>query len=70
MKYNEISHPGFENNTFEEVKLFIKESKKYISNVVATVVGVPDQVDIKKCERIVKDELGVKFRVRSYNVLG
>tara|TARA_B100000315_G_scaffold159774_1_gene148319 strand:- start:1286 stop:2632 length:1347 start_codon:yes stop_codon:yes gene_type:complete len=70
MKYNEISHPGFESNTFEEVKLFIRESKKYVPNVVATVVGTPNQIDILECERIAKEELGVEFRVRSYNVVG
>ena len=70
MKYNEISHPGFEDNTFEEVKRFIRESKKYVPNVVATVVGIPKQINIQECERIAKEELGVKFRVRSYNVVG
>ena len=70
MKYNAISHPGFENNTFEEVKRFIKESKKYVPNVVATVVGIPNQIDIIECERIAKEELGVGFRARSYNVVG
>ena len=70
MKYNEISHPEFESNTFEEVKRFIMESKKYVPNVIATVVGTPNQIDIPECERIAKKELGVEFRVRSYNVLG
>lgn len=69
-KYNEICHPGFENNTFEEVKRFIKESKNYIPKVIATIVGIPGKVGIQECERIAKEELGVEFRVRSYNVVG
>ena len=69
MKYNEICHPGFESNTFEEVKRFIRKSKKYVPNVVATVVDIPNKLDTRECERIAK-ELGVEFRVRSYNVVG
>lgn len=69
-KYNEICHPNFKNGAFEAVKSFIKESKKYIPVVVATIVGMPDQVDIQECKRIVKNELGVEFRERSYNIVG
>lgn len=69
-RYNEICHPGYENNTFEEVKNFIKESKKYIPVVIATIVGIPGQVDVEECKRIAEEELGVEFRERSYNVVG
>ena len=39
-----------------------------IPDVTATVVRMPE-IDIKKCEEIAK-ELGVKLRIREYNVVG
>lgn len=69
-KYNEICHPEFGNNIFGEVKKFIKDSKKYIPVVVATIVDIPNKTDIEECKRIAKEELGVKLRVRSYNAVG
>ena len=68
--YSKICQPSFENSTFDEVKSFIKESKKYIPLVVATAVDMGNQVDILECKRIAKDELGVEFRERGYNIVG
>ena len=68
-KYNKICHPVFKNGTYEAVKEFIMEAKKYISEVIATIVDVPE-VDEEKCKEIAEKELGVKFRERRYNVVG
>ncbi len=68
-KYNKICHPIFKNDTYEAVKDFIREAKKYIPEVVATIVDVPE-VDEEKCKEIAEKELGVKFRERRYNVVG
>lgn len=48
---------------------FIKESKQYIPNVTATVVGLPN-LDSEACRKIAEEELGVKFRLRPYDEVG
>src|SRR3989338_2063374 len=73
-KYNKICHPVFNGSagspfTYEAVKDFIREAKKYIPEVIATIVDVPE-VDEEKCKEIAEKELGVKFRERRYNVVG
>ncbi len=65
--YNRICKPLYE-NAFEEVVSFIKEAVKYIPEVTVTVVDLPE-VDISKCRRLA-EELGARFRVRHYNVVG
>jgi len=47
----------------------LKEARKYIAKVTATVVAVPG-LDIEACRRLVEDELGVGFRVREYDEVG
>ena len=49
---------------FEAMLDFIKEAKKNIPDVEATIVDLPN-VNKKACEKIAKD-LGAKFRVRPY----
>lgn len=68
-KYNKICHPVFNNDTYEAVKEFITEAKKYIPEVAVTIVDVPE-VDEEKCKEIAEKELGIKFRGRRYNVVG
>ncbi len=65
--YNKICRPVYK-NVFREVIEFMKESKKYIPNVQATVVEL-EGVDIEKCREIT-DALGVKFRVRKLHRVG
>ncbi|MGB9715938.1 MAG: TatD family hydrolase [Thermodesulfovibrionales bacterium] len=65
--YNRICRPVFK-NAFREVIDFIKESKKYLPNVEATVVELAG-VDIEKCRKIC-NELGIKLRVRKLHVTG
>jgi TatD DNase family protein len=66
--YHKISQPAFGIETYEAVKDFIREAKKYIPDVTATVVSAPG-VDVEAC-RGIADDLGAKFRVREYNVVG
>jgi TatD DNase family protein len=66
--YNKVSQPKFGIETYEAVKEFVREAKKYIPDVAVTVVSLPE-VDIEACHKIA-EELGVKLRVREYNVVG
>lgn len=62
--YNKLCQPQFGPQTYDAVLDFIREAKKYIPEVEATIVDLPG-VDKEKCGRIAAD-LGVKFRVRPY----
>lgn len=66
--YEKLTQPKFGVETYEAVKDFIREAKKYIPEVTATVVSAPG-VDIEACQKIA-NELGARFRVREYNVVG
>lgn len=63
-EYNKISRPSFGEGSYEAVIDFIREAKKYIPGVIATVVDYPG-VDIDGARKKA-EELGVEFRVRSY----
>jgi TatD DNase family protein len=66
--YFKISQPKFGVETYDAVKDFIREAKKYIPDVTATVVSAPG-IDVDAC-RTIAEELGARFRVREYNVVG
>jgi len=66
--YFRISQPKFGIETYEAVKNFIREARKYIPEVTATVVSAPG-IDVDVC-RTVAEELGARFRVREYNEVG
>ncbi len=66
--YNKLSQPKFGEAAYDAVREFIREAKKYIPDVTATVVSVPE-VDIDACRKIAEG-LGASFRVREYNVVG
>lgn len=66
--YEKVCRPPFD-GAYEGVKKFIVEAKKYIPDVTASVVGLPN-IDVEKCRNIVEGELGVKFRLRPYNEVG
>jgi len=63
-KYASVCHPMFGEKSYAAVIAFIKEAKKYIPKVIATVVDLPN-IDKEKCEKIA-ESLGVGFRVRPY----
>ncbi|MFH1684193.1 MAG: TatD family nuclease-associated radical SAM protein, partial [Candidatus Margulisiibacteriota bacterium] len=62
--YDQICRSNYGKKAFPAVIDFIKESKKYIPEVEATVVDLP-VIDKIACKKIA-DDLGVNFRVRSY----
>lgn len=66
--YEKLSQPKFGAASYDSVKEFIREATKYIPDVTATVVSAPG-VDIEACRKIA-EELGAKYRVREYNVVG
>ncbi len=44
---------------------FAREAKKYVPEVVMTVVGIPD-IDLAQTQKYVEEEIGVKYRVRPF----
>lgn len=67
--YQKICQSCFGEASYEAVKDFIREAKKHIPSVTASVVAMPG-IDIEVCRRIVEQELKVTFRVRPYNEVG
>ncbi|MFA5112927.1 MAG: TatD family nuclease-associated radical SAM protein [Candidatus Margulisiibacteriota bacterium] len=62
--YNRICKPLQGVKAYGAMIDFIKEAKKYIPEVEATVVDLPG-IDKEKCRQIAAD-LGVQFRLRPY----
>lgn len=67
--YREIVKCPYGDDAFPAILYFMKEAKKYVRKVVASVVAVPG-LDIERCRALAEDELGVVFRVREYNNVG
>lgn len=67
--YSRYCRSRYGKEAYRAVKAFIKEAKRYIPEVTATVVSIPD-IDIEACRRVAEEELGVRFRVREYNNVG
>lgn len=65
--YNKICKPVFK-NAYREVIRFIERAKECIPEVQVTVVEL-EGVDIKKCREIA-ERMGVKFRVRKFDIVG
>lgn len=65
--YNRICKPLYK-DAYRELLRFIQEAREVIPDVQATVVGI-EGVDVEKCKAIA-DRLGVRFRLRSFDVVG
>ncbi|HXY54508.1 MAG TPA: TatD family hydrolase [Nitrospirota bacterium] len=66
--YHKLAQPQFGIGTYEAVKEFIREAKKYVPDVTATVVALPE-VDTDACRKIA-DDLGAMFRIREHDIVG
>jgi len=67
--YQNICFSQFREEAFEGVKEFIKEAKKYIPEVTASVVGLPG-TDLEACRKLTEEELMVKYRIRKFGNIG
>lgn len=65
-KYFSLCRPEFGEGTYEKIKEFVRECKKYIPRVEVTVLDM-EGVDVARCQRIAREELRVEFRLRRYN---
>lgn len=68
-EYEKICPSRYGKKAFYEVQKFILEAKRYIPDVTATAVDLPE-IDIEKAKRLVEDILKTRFRVRRYNFVG
>ncbi len=68
-KYLDICRPEFGAGAYQAVKEFILLAKEYIPQITVTVLDIPD-IDVECCRRLVENELGVNFRLRTYNQVG
>lgn len=65
-RYLELTNAKYGEKSFEAMLNFAECAKKYVPNVVLTVVDkVEDSDEIKKCQKLC-DERGLKLRVRVY----
>jgi TatD DNase family protein len=67
-EYHSLCRPKFEGDVFNEVKNFISRCKVHIPDVTLTAVDLPE-IDMEKC-RAIAEGLGVRFRLRPYNIVG
>ncbi len=68
-QYNRLCRSPFGEKGFAAVLEFLREAKRIIPEVVATVVDMPG-VDVEACRRLAEEELGVKFKKRIYDEVG
>ncbi|MFH1758317.1 MAG: TatD family hydrolase [Pseudomonadota bacterium] len=68
-KYQRLCRSPFGEEGFRGILDFIREAKKIIPEVVATIVAMPG-VDVEACRRLAEEELGVKFKRRAYDEVG
>ena len=64
-RYEKLCHPAYP-GSFEEMLRFAKEVQKYVPEVIMTVVDCISKEEIEHCRHSCEDEVGARFRVRSY----
>lgn len=67
--YQRLVKTPFGPDAYPAILFFLKEAKKHVAKVVASVVAVPG-LDIEACRKVAEDDLGVGFRVREYDSVG
>ncbi len=68
-KYHRLCRSPFGTRGFEGVLDFLREAKKFIPDVTATVLDMPG-MDLAACRKLAEEDLGVKFRVRAFDEVG
>jgi TatD DNase family protein len=66
--YHKRCKPEYGEKAFAALLDFVKSAKRNIPEVVLTALNMPG-ADVAACRRIA-EELGVQFRLRTYNVVG
>lgn len=67
-RYNNLCQPEFGPDTFDKVKEFVCQARKYIPWVEITFLNLPG-LEESKCKEIAH-QLGVNYRLREYNYHG
>lgn len=67
--YQRLIKTPFGDAAYPAILFFLREAKKHIAKVVASVVAVPG-LDVEACRKVAEDEIGVGFRVREYDKVG
>lgn len=65
--YDKVTRPSFKDaDCFAEMLSFAQKVKKFVPNVMLTVVDVIGEEEIKKSQAVA-DSVGIKLRVREYS---
>lgn len=67
--YQRLIKTPYGDNAHPAIVYFLREAKRHIAKVVASVVAVPG-LDIEACRKLAEDDIGVGFRVREYDSVG
>jgi TatD DNase family protein len=68
-RYEKMCKPDAGPKAYESLKEFVKKARAFVPDVTVTAVDMPG-VNIAECRRIAEEELGVKLRVRQFDVVG
>ncbi len=67
--YARVCRPEAGTAAYDAVKEFIREARRFVPSVTASVVALPG-LDIEACLRLAEGELGARLRVRPHNEVG
>jgi len=67
--YQRLIKTPFGDAAYPAILFFLREAKRYIARVVASVVAVPG-LDVEACRLVAREDAGVEFRVREYDNVG
>lgn len=67
--YARICRPEAGAAAYDAVTSFIREARRYVPSVTASVVALPG-LDLEACRLLAEGELGAAFRIRQYNEVG
>jgi imidazolonepropionase-like amidohydrolase len=64
-EYVKLTRPAYGEKAFDAMLKFAQDCKKYVPNVVFTVVDVISEEEIEAC-RLLAQKTGIPLRVRAY----